>query len=73
MPRAPATKFHKGVNREVLRKYIGRLPTAGIDVAVYGDVVPIHQPVARHTKRPAEGYGFGLFVWCIIGRGGGVR
>ena len=51
-PDAPCLQpFHKGMHEEVLRrKYIDRTCTAGIDVARHGDVVPVHQPVARHTE-----------------------
>ena len=64
--------FHKGVHEEVLRrKDIDRTCAAGVDVARYGDVVPVHQPVARHTEAPGRGCtASGLVRQCIIGRGG---
>ena len=64
--------FHKGMHEEVLRrKYIDRTCTAGIDVARHGDVVPVHQPVARHTETSGRrGTALGLVRQCIIGRGG---
>ena len=64
--------FHKGMHEEVLRrKDIDRTCTAGIDVARHGDVVPVHQPVARHTETSGRrGTASGLVRQCIIGRGG---